>query len=421
MSQPDRIPSPGGVVPGRGRGPEADADAAAARLLLEGARPANAPDRSAELREALVAVDRAGAGDRLLELGALHGVLALLAGRVEELPREALGDVSAPLVDRLGRWRRDLSLRNLRLLAVLGTLAETLERQGAPVLAFKGPVLASTVYPDLGFRPFVDLDLLVAGEHRDAALRTLRARGFEPRKAVDPGPPDDAYAVALLRERDGCKVDLHWRLAPAHRALSPDPAEIRRRAGRIEIQDRLVRVPSVEDHLLLLAVHGAKHGPRPWPKLKWIADVAWLLDRCPDADWATALERARASGSGRALLLAVGLARELLGTEPPPELASALRSDRHAADLAREVAGRLFLPFDAPEPLLRRVGFDWRVLERRRDRLAYLGRRLFLPTGRDRDDPLGGRLPRPLLFVYRWARLVATYLREPSRLIRHFG
>ena len=128
MSQPDRIPSPGGVVPGRGRGPEADADAAAARLLLEGARPANAPDRSAELREALVAVDRAGAGDRLLELGALHGVLALLAGRVEELPREALGDVSAPLVDRLGRWRRDLSLRNLRLLAVLGTLAETLER-----------------------------------------------------------------------------------------------------------------------------------------------------------------------------------------------------------------------------------------------------------------------------------------------------
>lgn len=404
-----------------GPGASRDADGVAGRLLLEAARPVDASARPEELREALADVVRADAVDRLLAVGILHGTLPLLARRVAALPPEARGDVPDPLVDRLDRWRRRLSLRNLHQMVVLGTLVEELEREGVPALAFKGPVLACTVYPDLAFREFVDLDLLVAEEHRDAALRALRSRGFEQRKTATPRLPRDAYAVPLSRERDGCAVDLHWRLAPAHRAISPDPAGIRGRAERIEIQGRRVRVPSAEDHLLLLAVHGAKHGPRPWPKLKWIADVAWLLDRRPDTDWTVALERARASGSGRALLLAVGLARDLLGTEPPEELAPALRSDPHAADLALEVAGRLFLPFDDPEPLLRRVGFDWRVLERPRDRLAYLGRRLFLPTGRDRDDPLGRRLPRPLLFVYRWARLLATYLGSPSRLIRHWS
>jgi hypothetical protein len=395
---------------------------AAPRLLREAARPVAADARHDALRAALAAVAREGDGaaDRVWELGVVHGVLPLLARRVATLPSGDRGEMPDGLADRLARRRRDVSFRNLHQLTLLAEVGEHLEVEGVPVLAFKGPALACTVYPELGLREFVDLDILVAERNRERALRALRSRGFQSSKGTDVGAPVDTYAVPLFRARDGCQLDLHWRLAPEHRALAPDHAGIRRRAEGLEIRGRDIRVPRPEDHLLLLAVHGAKHGPRPWPKLKWIADVAWLLDRHPDANWEAGLERARDAGGRRALLLAVALARDLLDARVPARLESALRSEPVAGKLARDVSERLFRPFDAPESLLWRVGFDWRVLERPRDRLGYLGRRLFLPTGRDRDDPVGRRLPRPLLFAYRWLRLLGTYIRHPGRLTRHW-
>lgn len=395
---------------------------AAARLLMEAARPVASDARHDALRAALDAVarDGDGAGDRVWELGSMHGVLPLLARRVATLPSGDRSAMPDGLADRLSRRRRDVSLRNLHQLTLLAELDDHLEAEGVSVLVFKGPALACTVYPELGLREFADLDVLVEERNRERALRVLRSRGFESPNGTDGGVPVDTYAVPLVRERDGCELDLHWRLAPEHRAIAPDHAGIRRRAGQLEVQGRDIRVPRPEDHLLLLAVHGAKHGPRPWPKLKWIADVAWLLRSEADADWSSGLARARDAGCGRALLLAVALAHDLLGAEAPAVLASALHSDPEAGRLAREVAGRLFLPSDASEPLLRRAGFDWRVLERPADRWRYAGRRLFLPTARDRRDPVGRHLPRPLLFVYRWLRLLGSYLRRPGRLTRHW-
>lgn len=396
---------------------------AAARLLLEAARPVAADARHDALRAALAAVasDGEDAGDRLWGLGLAHGVLPLLARRVAGRPSGARGkgpELPDGLADRLARRRRDISFRNLHQLSLLVEVSEDLEAAGVPVLAFKGPALAATVYPELGLREFVDLDVLVAERHRDRAIAALRSRGFESPRTRGGTDEGNGYAVPLVREEDGCHLDLHWRLAPEHRALAPDPRGVRLRARYVEVQGRRLRVPRPEDHLLLLAVHGAKHGPRPWPKLKWVADVGWLLRREADADWDAGLGRARDVGCGRALLLAVALARNLLDVEAPAPLASALRSDPEAGRLARDVAERLFLPFDASEPLLRRAGFDWRVLERTGDRLRYAGRRLFFPSARDRRDPVGRRLPRPLLFVYRWVRLLVTYLRRPGGATR---
>lgn len=413
------------TAPGAGGDPGREA---AARLLLEAARPVEPGARSGALRAALGVVEDRDASGVLWEMGRVHGVLPLLARRVAALSGE--GSAAPPeLAGRLSRRRRGISLGNLHQLALVGEIAESLEAAGVPAMAFKGPVLAATVYPDPGLREFVDLDLLVPEEDRERALRLLRAEGFRPDLSAGaepwedggiPDPPSGAYATPLFRGSDGCAVDLHWGLAPAHRALAPDPAGIRERAGRMEVAGRSVRVPSPEDHLLLLAVHGTKHGPRPWPKTKWIADVAWLLAHRPDAEWGAALARARTRGSRRALLLGVALARDLLDAPVPDPLGAALRSDPRAGELAREVAGRLFLPYDAPEPMARRVRFDWRVLERPRDRVAYVARRLLVPTGRDRRDPVGRALPAVLLYPYRWLRLLGTYLRRPSRLVRHW-
>lgn len=399
---------------------------AAARLLIEGARPVEADARPGPLRAALAEVARAPDTDpdALWELGLWHGVLPLLARRLAAGPPDVREAAPGELVGRLGQWRRDIALRNLQQIALLGRLSGALGDEGIRAVVLKGPVLASTVYPDPGLREFADLDLLVSEEDRDRAVRLLRARGFSAPGDGGPDPadpPPGSYALQLYRERDGGAVDLHWDLAPAHRPLAPDTAGIRARARRLEVHGHALRVPRPEDHLLLLAVHGAKHGPRPWPKLKWIADVAWLLTRTSRADWAESLERARASGSGRAVLLGVALARDLLGAPVPASLGGALRADPDAGALAREVKSRLFLPPDAAEPLARRFRFDWRVLERARDRWAYLGRRLFVPTSRDRRHGPGAKLPDVLLFPYRWLRLLATYLRRPSRLKRHWS
>lgn len=391
-------------------------------VLLEAARPVPANDRTAELLRPLraVASDPSGeALERLWELGRLHGLLPLLARRVAALPAERAAGLPGEFSDRLAGRRRFVSRRNLHQLILAGELAGRLESGGIPVVVFKGPALAADAYPEIGLREFVDLDLLVGEGDRDRGLRVLRAEGFQVADRSDASAPRGGYAVELYRERDGCAVDLHWGLAPAHRALVPDPAGIRRRASRVDVQNVTFRVPAPGDHQLLLAVHGAKHGPRPWPKLKWIADTAWLLERHPDADWEAALDRAGSSGAGRALLVAAFLAGELEATLPP-RLAGALAADPTASVLGRQVMQRLFVPYDAREPLLRRVAFDWKLLEGPRERAGYLARRLFLPTERDREDRVGRRLPEPLLFIYRWIRLGLSYLRRPGGLTRHW-
>jgi hypothetical protein len=355
--------------------------------------------------------------DRVVELARRHGTVPLLYhGLSVAAPDKVPGTLMTSLRGRF----HELGRRNLYQIVELMGLLKDLGDGGVPAIPFKGPVLAEQVYGNLALREFSDLDVLVKPEHVDRASTILRDRGYapwyEPSGARHRVARAVEYALPFSRARDRMSVDLHWAFARKFFTADLDEELVWDRAvmGQLQRRDALLLPPALTP--IVLAVHGAKHGPYPWPRVKWIADMAGIAGITSPEDWQEALVLARQLGVRRMLLLGVALAERVLDAAVPPLIARALDDDPAARRLAVDVERWLLFESRPVPALAERVSFDVSVRERRRDRVRYLGRRLFTPTHRD----LGAaRLPRSLSFVYpalRWARLGGGYLRDPTRL-----
>ncbi len=78
-------------------------------------------------------------------------------------------------------------LNNLQILDELEKLTARFSQQGIPVVALKGICFALTIYPDIGMRPMVDLDLLVPASRLAEAIQIAYDLGYE--KAVPEATP----------------------------------------------------------------------------------------------------------------------------------------------------------------------------------------------------------------------------------------
>lgn len=183
------------------------------------------------------------------------------------------------------------------------------------------------------------------------------------------------------------------------------------RAQTISLAGGQVRTLALEDHLLALAVHGCKDG---WSRLKWVCDVAELVDRHPLLDWESIQATAKARGSLRLLWVALALAEGLLGVTLPDPLRRRMADDAAVARLANQLAANLQRE-EEPGVLARALEeftIQIRTLTGIRQRSAYIGYRLRLlltPTAEDRSHLLlPGRLG-ALYYVTRPFRLVWSY------------
>src|SRR6202040_305868 len=102
----------------------------------------------------------------------------------------------------------------------------------------------------------------------------------------------------------------------------------------VAIDGREVPALSLEDELILICVHGAKHF---WERLVWIADVAALISAKQPPDWSRAMLAAREVGAERILLLGLRLASDVLGAQLPAQLEPSVQSDRTVAKLATQI------------------------------------------------------------------------------------
>jgi hypothetical protein len=130
--------------------------------------------------------------------------------------------------------------------------------------------------------------------------------------------------------------------------------------------------------------------------------------------WTELIERARAMGILRMVLLAVNLASEVFGVMPDAAAAKAIARDPEVAQLATEIVESLFEINGRrhhDERLIAESGrLHMRMRERLRDRIRYVVR---LTTRPAVEDWQAIDLPAWLSFLYpllRPARLVAKYL-----------
>ena len=368
--------------------------------LLECASPA--PDR-----QRLAALLRFADWARLLALAEAHGVSGHLEAGLRDLDENLVPpEIRQALVDR----RRAQIFLTMRLTAELFRILEIFTAEGISALAIKGPVLAVRAYADSAMRSYGDVDLLVRQQDIRRATELMCAAGFVPEvplSAIDAGKIPGQYLFSKPDSKLVVELHSDYTLRYFPRRLPLE--EFFGRQIRVKLDASEVPAPSVEDELVLICIHGAKHF---WERLMWIADVAGLLTRQTGIDWERVADSAKAVGAERMLYTGIRLASDLLRARLPGKIQAIVRADAAAARLADQVPKWLPAAGRASPGLFTRALFRMRMRGSLIAAPAYLLRLSFSPT---EEDWMVGADPE----VKR--RGFFDAVRRPFRLARKYG
>jgi len=347
------------------------------------------------LLELLSAVD----WRRLLLLAEEHCVLGqLAAGLNNDGAVRVPPEIEQSFVER----RRTENFLTLRLTAELFRSLELFGKQGISALAIKGPVLAAEAYADPSVRAYGDLDLLVRQRDIRRATQLMIASGYQaavPLAAIDAGKIPGQYLFSHPDSK--LLVEFHNDLTLRY---FPRPLRIEDLFARqvyVQVDGHEVPGPCVEDHLVLICTHGAKHF---WERLSWIADVAGIVSRQTSIDWERAASSAKAVQSEHLLHAGLRLAADVLHAELPKTISARVTNDAVASKLAARALRWLPAAGHKSPGLVERAAYRLRMRGSFFAAPAYLLRLTFSPTEED------------------WqAGSILDTLRRPLRLARKYG
>jgi hypothetical protein len=344
---------------------------------------------------------------RLLNLAEEHGVAGHLAACLADLNWDLVpGEIRQALADR----RRAQNFFTLRLTAELFRLLDRFTSEAIGALVVKGPVLAVRAYGDPAMRAYGDLDLLVRQRDIRRATELMIAAGYDtavPLSAIDAGKIPGQY----LFSRPAAKllVELHSDLTLRYFPRRLPLEDFFARQIRVRLDAHEAPALSVEDELVLISIHGAKHF---WERLMWIADVAALVSRQTGIDWQRVADSARAVGAERMLHTGLRLASDLLQARLPEKVQATVQADVPAARLAEQSGKWLPAAGDAPPGLFERAAFRLRMHGGFLSAPAYLLRLSLSPTeedwtegAKDSRSLIPGAFRRPLRLARKYARV----------------
>ncbi len=400
------------MAPGPPGALAAFADRPEAALLLAAAAVTADDERSARIAE----LSRRVTDWEWLTRATIEAGLAQLVHRHLSRVSSAAPAASCIPTDVLERLRDVAdasSFRNLALARTLVATVEILEAERIPSIALKGPTLARLAYPDLGMRPYTDLDVLVHPDHFAAARAALIARGFTPYRVYEPvaGTPatsfrDDYHEAWREPAGDGV-VELHWGVSRRRFGFRFDAEWWMRDPQRVDIGGVPVHTLSLERLLIYLCLHAAKH---VWLQLNWILDLAQLIRTHPELAWARLESQAREARAVRILALGLELAVQVAGAPVPSAVLAPERSSRPIRRLVERVTRDLFTA-RAVQGTLRMPEFYLQLHDSRLSRARHLVSLVTRPTAEDMELVLLPRALRPLYAVLRPARLAWKYSR----------
>ena len=345
---------------------------------------------------------------RLLLLAEEHGVLGQLAACLnDESGVAAPPEIKKSLLER----RRAQNFLTLSLTAELFRLLEGFGKQEIAALVIKGPVLAAQAYSDPSVRYYGDLDLLVRQPDIRRATELMIASGYQaaiPLSAIDAGRIPGQYLFSKADSQ--LLVELHNDLTLRYFPRPLPIEEFFARQVRVNVDGHEVPAPCVEDELVLICVHGAKHF---WERLSWIADVAGIVAQQTNIDWKRAASTAKTVGAGHLLHTGLRLAADVLHAKLPEAISSRVQGDAAAASLAARALRWLPAAGYAPPGLLQRAAYRLRMRGNFLAAPAYLLRLSLSPT--EEDWQAGGKLTNSTFLdaLRRPFRLARKYSRNP--------
>jgi hypothetical protein len=350
-----------------------------AELLLMCARPAALP--AGRLAAAL---ERCGDHEALLALARRHGMLPLLQRCLGAAGRWP-GSPAVPGI--LHAASAASGAMALRLTAELLSLLDAFGDRGLAALPFKGPILAQRAYGTIAMRQARDLDILLRAADVPRARALLEARGYRAVMPLAPiAPYRFEYQLRLLHERRATLVELHWLTAPPNMAGALTLDDVWDGRELVPLLGHPAPSLGIEDLVLVLCVHGAKHR---WERLEWICCLATLLATTPPS-WTALLARAQERRCTRMVRVGLLVAAELLDVALPESVRAEARRDERSVALATDAIARLFEAPPARAAASReRNAFQLRLHEGVPGKVRFLCVRQLVIAGR-----LGARLAR---------------------------
>jgi hypothetical protein len=299
------------------------------------------------------------------------------------------------------------SLHNLFLTGELVRLVRQFEETGIPVLAYKGPLLA-TYYENSGLRQFEDLDLLIHKKDLARVDRMLRAAGFQPSEQRLAFARAFDFELTYQTEDESVRIDLHWSLMPRFFDLPAVAEGIWDRAAASRLP--CIRTLHAEDSVLLLCAHGTKH---IWESLGSICDVARVVRAHQGLEWDVLFQRAADFRMTRALSLGLLLAVELLHLRIPEAFRARVTADPKVQRLAGFVYRQLFEDRSAYWGAMASSRFLMSSRDSIADALRCAADRIFQPT---KAEWRSLRLPRGLFPLYYPLRIFRLFTKHTGTI-----
>jgi hypothetical protein len=328
----------------------------------------------------------------------------------ENLKRAGDGLVPAEWAANLHESARKAAGMSVLLSSDLLRISEIFEKEGVPIVPYKGSVLGQLAYGGPSERRFVDLDFFVPHKEIARARDLLASGGYEAKFEIPDRSASRSENVpgqyAFFRPATRAQIELHTERTLRYFPVPLDFEKMSRRLIAVELCGRRVPTFSIEDTLVMLCVHGSKHF---WERLLWILDVAQLV-HTQEVDWTLLKGIAEELESTRVILLGLCLAQDFFGAPLPVQLREGISRDRAIRELAEKV-GEQFAGISGPA-----VGVVPRALLRIRMRdgiaqgLRHTWRLALSPTESDLQKV---SLPLWLTPVYMLVR--------PWRLLRQYG
>jgi hypothetical protein len=205
------------------------------------------------------------------------------------------------------------------------------------------------IYGNIALREIADIDTIIHPKDLSRAKAALLANGYftDPNHA---NPDDQAavsnrnkYDITLWREDRQVCLELHWKVSADHSWHAYKEADFWNLTRPQAIGNRRIIGLEREFIFILLCIHNEKHN---WHGLRYLADVATMLQAHADMDWERVVRQAKDFDKFNSLLVTCNLCAKLLGVEIPPLIRQHIRNNGLMRAKCAMIRARMFCDND---------------------------------------------------------------------------
>ncbi|MDP2836331.1 MAG: nucleotidyltransferase family protein [Methanobacteriaceae archaeon] len=255
--------------------------------------------------------------------------------------------------------------KNLMLTGELVKIIEILESNDIKAIPYKGPVLASLAYNNIGLRIINDLDIYVDESNIFKAIEILKLEGYQPHFDLNNISESDFIKTQreyLFEAPEGFILELHWNIQGPHVYFPIEPSWIYEELELIKINNFKISSFSPENLIIILSLHSAKHN---WDYLSLLCDISEIVNS-QDIKWDEVFKTAEKLCVKRILTINILLINDLFNLEIQDNILTKLYSDNYTLKIIKNIK-KLLLVEEKKLKIFEKVFIDLK----KREKLKY--------------------------------------------------